>query len=171
MAKRECPFCKEKIHESATLCKHCRSELPPLPPPPEKKWYQTWKGLLLILFIISVLGKAIEDTPQKPKLTPQEEAAKQAEKQRSNDNLDAKTYDKLYIEKALKAHTTAKWQNSMDFYADNAKDKKGQPIKDIWVVSGYVDAQNSFGAMIRTQWQVKLKKIGAESWKLLDIKM
>lgn len=53
MAKRECPFCKEKVQEKATICKHCKNELPPLPP---KKWYQTWKGLLLILFVVGIFG-------------------------------------------------------------------------------------------------------------------
>ena len=56
MAKRECPLCKEKVQEKATICKHCKSELPPLPP---KKWYQTWKGLLLILFIAAIFGNIL----------------------------------------------------------------------------------------------------------------
>ena len=28
--------------------------------------------------------------------------------------------------------------------------------KDVWAVNGYVDSQNSFGAMIRSQWEVQL---------------
>jgi hypothetical protein len=60
MAKRECPFCKEKVQEKATICKHCKSELPPLPP---KKWYQTWKGLLLVLFILWVLAQVFGRGP------------------------------------------------------------------------------------------------------------
>lgn len=52
MAKRECPLCKEKVQEKATICKHCKSELPPIPP---KEWYQTWKGFLLVFFILWVL--------------------------------------------------------------------------------------------------------------------
>lgn len=31
--------------------------------PPPKKWYQTWKGLLLLLFILGLIGKAIDKTP------------------------------------------------------------------------------------------------------------
>lgn len=60
MAKRECPFCKEKVKDDATVCKHCRSELPPSPP---KKWYQTWKGLLLILFILGAFARTFEEHP------------------------------------------------------------------------------------------------------------
>ena len=60
MAKRICPFCKEKVKENATICKHCRSELPALPP---KKWYQTWKGLLLVLFLLGIIAQAFEEQP------------------------------------------------------------------------------------------------------------
>jgi len=62
MAKIECPFCKEKVKESATICMHCKSELPPLPP---KKWYQTWKGLFLILFVLGIFGQAFDDRSAK----------------------------------------------------------------------------------------------------------
>jgi hypothetical protein len=41
-------------------------------------------------------------------------------------------------------------------------------IKDLWQVTGYVDAQNSYGAMLRTKWYVKVKKIG-DDWKLVSI--
>jgi hypothetical protein len=62
MAKRECPFCKEKVKEDAIICMHCKSELPPLPP---KKWYQTWKGLFLILFVLGIFGQAFDDRSAK----------------------------------------------------------------------------------------------------------
>ena len=63
MAKRICPFCKEKVKENATICKHCRSELPASPP---KKWYQTWKGLLLVLFLLGIIAQAFEEQPTSP---------------------------------------------------------------------------------------------------------
>ena len=63
MAKRICPFCKEKVKENATICKHCRSELPALP---LKKWYQTWKGLLLVLFLLGIIAQAFEEQPTSP---------------------------------------------------------------------------------------------------------
>ncbi len=44
-----------------------------------------------------------------------------------------------------------------------SEDKNGKEIKDTWNVSGYVDAQNSFGAMIRSRWFVQMKKVG-EVW-------
>ncbi len=58
MAKRTCPYCKEKTHVGAMICKHCKSSLPPLPP---KKWYQTWAGFFAILFVLGILGQAFKD--------------------------------------------------------------------------------------------------------------
>jgi hypothetical protein len=162
MATRECPFCKEKVKGNATLCKHCKSELPPLPP---KKWYQTWWGLLLVLFGLMIIANAfgLKTNPQPE--TPENIAAKQAD----IDSIDARSWAKIYVEKSLKAPTTAKWPSGADFGVNQYMDKKGKVVKDVWEVSGYVDAQNSFGAMIRTQWYVKVKKIG-NSWILLEIK-
>lgn len=162
MANRACPFCKEKVKANAIICKHCKSELPPLPP---KKWYQTWKGLFLISFVLGIFINVSNNRSPAPPLSPQEIAAKQ----QVSDSLDARTYAKIYVNKSLKAPSTAKWQNVMDFAVAPLKDRDGKTIKDIWEASGYVDAQNSFGAMIRTQWYVKLKKVG-DSWTLLEIK-
>ena len=61
MAKRVCPFCKEKVKEDALICMHCRSELPPLPPQPPKEWYQTWKGFFIIMFVLGIFVQAIQE--------------------------------------------------------------------------------------------------------------
>jgi len=61
MPKRECPYCKEKVNSNATICKHCKSDLPPLPPKPPKKWYQTWWGFLIILFALSIVARPFLD--------------------------------------------------------------------------------------------------------------
>lgn len=168
MAKRECPFCKEKVKENAIICKHCKSELPPLSPKNSMKLYHHWREIVLISVALGFLGGIYQhffEITQPSPPSPQEIAAKQA----ATDSLDARTYAKIYVGKSLKAPTTAKWPNVMDFAVAPKKDNKGNPIKDVWEVSGYVDAQNSFGAMIRTQWYVKLKKVG-DAWKLLEIK-
>jgi hypothetical protein len=166
MATRKCPFCKEKVREDAMLCKHCKSELPPLPP---KKWYQTWWGLLLVLFGLMIIANVFGlKTNPKPETPPSPEEL--ARKQYFSDDIDARVYAKIYVEKRLKSPSTAKFQNTADFAVAPAKDKKGKPLKDVWEVSGYVDAQNSFGAMLRNQFYIKLIKTG-DKWVPMDIKM
>jgi hypothetical protein len=84
----------------------------------------------------------------------------------SMDEIDATTYAKLFVQQSLKSPTTAKFQNPLDFRVAPLRNKKGNWITDAWEVSGYVDSQNSYGAMMRTNWNVKLKK-GPTSWQLL----
>ncbi len=48
----------------------------------------------------------------------------------------------------MKAPSTAKFSNVKAYELSDQK--------DIWAVNGYVDSQNSFGAMIRSSWEVQL---------------
>jgi len=162
MAKRVCPFCKEKVNDDATLCMHCKSALTPLPP---KEWYRTWKGLLLLFFILSLFGRISQPTQPPQSDTPEQVAAKKE----YLESIEARDSAKQYVIKSLKAPTTAKWPSTLDFGVAPKLDKNGKKIEGVWEVSGYVDSQNSFGAMLRQNWNVKLKKTN-NSWALLDIK-
>lgn len=124
---------------------------------------------LMMLIISSVLLKDENKISKKPPEPTPQELAQLAEKQEASDSFDAITYAKIYVKKSLKAPSTAKFQDETEFGVSPKRDKKGDKIKDVWEVSGYVDAQNSFGAMLRQQWYVKMKKVN-NSWLLLDIK-
>jgi len=114
-------------------------------------------GLGLVALVLFCIGHAIFSSEPAP--TPEEIAAKQLK----SDSIDARTWAKIYIKNSLKAPKTAEFQNVLDFGVSQAKDEKGEPIKDVWEVSGYVDAENSFGAMLRNNWYIKLVKIG-DKW-------
>jgi hypothetical protein len=86
-----------------------------------------------------------------------------AAKQQKMDSLNAREWAKTYVTQRLKSPKAAEFQNVLDFAVAPVKDKKGKPLKDVWEVSGYVDAQNSFGAMLRNNWYVKLVKQG-DKW-------
>lgn len=63
----------------------------------------------------------------------------------------AKSYAQLMVKNNLKAPSTAKFCNSAREM--NAKNLGGTK----WKVTGWVDAQNSFGAMIRSDFEVTLE--------------
>lgn len=86
----------------------------------------------------------------------------------SQDKYMAKTMARQFMEASLKAPSTAKWQSYSDTAAAPYKDKKGKLQKDVWDVVGWVDSQNSYGAMLRTSWIVTVKKNG-EQWQLVGI--
>lgn len=65
---------------------------------------------------------------------------------------------KYFVKESLKAPTTAKFPSLGDPGTGIAPNGAG------WRVEGYVDSQNSFGAMIRTKWMVDVTQDG-ENWK------
>jgi hypothetical protein len=84
----------------------------------------------------------------------------------SVEEIEATTWAMEFVKQSLKSPTTAKFQSAPDFCVAPLKDKKGNRLNHAWEVSGYVDSQNSYGAMMRTNWNVKLKNNGS-SWQLL----
>lgn len=52
------------------------------------------------------------------------------------------------IKKTLKSPSTAKFVDVKAYELSN--------LKDVWAVNGYVDSQNSYGAMLRSMWEVQL---------------
>ena len=113
------------------------------------------------LFIVAPIFMVGHCVIEKPAVLSAEEIAA---KQERIDSIDARTWAKIYVKRSLKAPTTAKFQNPADFGVAPAKDKEGKPLKDVWEVSGYVDAQNSFGVMLRNKWYVKLVKMAEDKW-------
>jgi hypothetical protein len=66
-----------------------------------------------------------------------------------------------FIERQLKAPASAKYPNCVgkaEFVGDGE-----------FVVTTYVDSQNSFGAMIRTSYVMRLKSLGADKWRMLSL--
>jgi hypothetical protein len=41
----------------------------------------------------------------------------------------------------------------------------------VWTVTGEVDAQNAFGAQIRSRYRVKLRRTGRDSWLPLEVRV
>ena len=74
---------------------------------------------------------------------------------------DAKWRCKEFVEKTLKAPSTADFQNYNNFFARGIGEGPFQ-------VSGYVDAENSFGAKIRTQFICERRKTG-DNWQLVNL--
>jgi len=74
---------------------------------------------------------------------------------------DARVYAKEFILDRLRAPSTAKFPWGSEFTVTNSG--------KIWVVKSYVDAQNGFGAMIRTHFTVKMEHLGGSGWRLLDL--
>lgn len=93
---------------------------------------------------------------------PGESASTTEPVKRSPDKIEVMTFAQMLVEKHLKAPSTAKhpWGTS-NYQITDLGDYR-------YRVSSYVDAQNSFGAMIRTNYTVVIRQSG-DSWKLESI--
>lgn len=61
-----------------------------------------------------------------------------------------------FVEQYLKAPSTAKFPNSYDVEVTQSGDK--------YIINSYVDAQNSFGAQIRSTYYCEMKYIGPDEF-------
>jgi len=69
-------------------------------------------------------------------------------------------YAKEYVKSNLKAPRTAKFP-WLDYNVDRYENQ-------IYIVTSYVDSENSFGAMIRTNFTVKVQQVSEGNWRYLD---
>jgi len=105
-------------------------------------------GIFLLSFAMCAFpNKEIEYTPTTPTI--------------NTDDQQVRFAVKRAVEGVLKAPSTAKFQNPNDFLVKKL-------AANVWEVSGHVDAQNGFGAMIRNHFRITLSKAPNGEWKPLD---
>lgn len=139
-------------------------------------------GCAVIFVVMAVIGSIInwvEDTPEKraaraaneakraqeqammQKLKVQREAEEKKKEQLDRRKYDAIAMTKQFVTRRLKAPKSAEFPSRSEFRVVASSD-------DQYLVSGYVDSQNSFGAMIRTTFICQMKVEG-ETWTLVDL--
>ena len=106
-------------------------------------------------------------------ITPEQEAderkRREQEAEVDRDHLDAKHVCQKFALKQLKAPATAQFEPLETVAAVPSKDKKWEKMKDVWDSMGWVDSQNSFGALIRSEYMCTIQKAPDGRWKLLDL--
>lgn len=108
-------------------------------------------GLLLLIIVVSVVLIFSSNSGTK---APKPEHSKAA----------AWTMMEEFVKARLKSPASAKFP----WYSEDL-------VKDLgngrYVISAYVDSQNSFGAMLRTNFVCTVKYIGNDKWELEDLKI
>lgn len=103
--------------------------------------------LLIILFFVAVFS------PKKPSPVVSHQEVQQNKDY--YDSFEVKDIAEQAVKVSLKAPSTAKFIEAV-----SAKNKKGG-----WDVYGEVDAQNSYGAMLRSKYCCTMHRVG-DKWKV-----
>jgi hypothetical protein len=85
--------------------------------------------------------------------------------------LDAWNMSHQFVEKTLRSPSTADygslWDGTSQNYEKCVTDLGGNKFSII----GWVDSQNAFGTVVRTNFSMTLQYMGNDTWKVLAIKL
>ena len=115
--------------------------------------------LVVILIISSIVGKF---TPSELERREQEIANADKWKEQDNGTM-AFVMANQRIKEQLKSPSTAK------FPSITTKGVAVVKQEFTYTVTGYVDSQNSFGAVVRTRYQVIIEQVSKDDWRVKDI--
>lgn len=156
MALTKCKECGGQVSSEATACPHCGAK------PPKRTSRAGWLFLVFVIVLVVGIKLGSPETPPTPPMTPEQKAEAIAKAQMEKQQSEAKWQCRQFVERSLKAPATADFQNYREFTAWGTDDGP-------YGVKGYVDAQNSFGAKLRTEFTCSLEKKGG-TWRLIELR-
>jgi hypothetical protein len=145
---KQCPQGHENYRD-ALYCATCGVPLVPMSPKPPAQAKPTSKAKLWLV-ILGMVGAATwcvstvggSNDPTSPE----------------NRQLGAEDVCETFVERALKAPSTAKFSGATATGGGNR-----------WTVRGAVDAENSFGAMLRMNYTCTVEHVSGENWQLVSL--
>jgi len=159
MALVACKECGKEISKKAVSCPHCGYK-------PRRTSLFTWlvtifiAGPLLIGILLSATGYEPSGSRSSAVAKSPEEVA--AEQQRRLDD-ERRSYAVIFAEKAIKERLRAPRTAKFSGILDTRVGRLANGGENDWVVQGYVDSQNGFGAMIRSDYQVVVQFVDGRS--------
>ncbi len=163
---KTCPFCAEEIQPEAIKCKHCKSELPQNTVEPEKEKPKSSTGKKVIIGLIIATVIAVASGSSRPSSSYSSSSSSSTSSTSDNSTM-AYVQANNFVKAVLKSPSTAKFP----FFGE------GQNVgTDTYKIDSYVDSQNGFGAMIRSEYSITLQLTGGDpadqrNWKVLKFTM
>lgn len=165
MALIACPECKRLISETVSSCPNCGYQLTPeIISKIKEESLKIQKGrydvkpwhivVMVIVAIVAAIG-SFSETPD-------------VGEDLSYDTDLVWSLSQDVIKKFLKSPATADFGKGGLWPEQNPDTNVTSIGDDIFLVKGWVDSQNSFGAVARTHFSLKMKCDG-KTWKLLGV--
>lgn len=157
----KCKECGAEISSLAVECPKCGRKAGPNK---NVKTFSLGCGGLLVVIVIVVIAVSSGGSKKSEPPAP----APVVEKPDTAENKDPAMVffaSRMFMEKRLKAPASAKWPE----YGDEGTAAGYSTKTGRWVVMGHVDAQNSFGALIRTLYVMELEYLPGEGWRVFDV--
>jgi len=139
--EKKCPHCAMMIPKEANICPYCKKQQ--LTP---KKFLCAIVVLIGFVFFTYLVGN---QSTNKQEYIPESKGP---------DKIEACVLSREMVKEVLKAPSTAKFGNCNALITDD----------EIVIITSYVDAQNSFGAMLRNNyaWHAKYDKY-TKKWDVI----
>lgn len=147
MALKKCKECGKEVSSKAKNCPNCGA--------PIKKQISTGSGCLIIILFVLFIGwifSSIFDTPSSTNW-------------RTEDNsIAANVMMEKFVKERLRSPSTAKFPGALE-RLDHVQYLANQKYK----IVSWVDAQNAFGATIRTHFSGEIKQVDKDNWQLVSL--
>jgi hypothetical protein len=138
-----------------------------------KPWMRITAIFILAIAVMQLYGlvdQIVNPRPPAPAIeVAAPVAAPHANAQQSEDHIAAKMMCQTFVRKKLVAPSTAKFEPVSQTAAAPSQADGFVGMKNSWDVTGYVDAQNSFGAMLRNEYFCTMTKTDPDKWRAHDV--
>lgn len=156
---KQCPECKEWIDKSATKCPHCRSTQPPA------EWATVCGTVVAVIIVLGLGLWGYRSCSSVFELSPETEAKIEKERRhrdRYGDKVSAWVMAQDFVKKRLVSPGSADFGGWLDQIADDCVTDLGEGE---YIIKGWVDSQNKFGAKLRSHFTCRLKYVGNDKWQ------
>jgi len=152
----ECKTCKKEVAKTAKTCPHCGVESPN----PKNEGLQAFYGFIILLVIVSVIMYSCSGDDRTPEQIAQDKI--ESDNRECKNTTMAGIMSQGFIKERLRSPATADFPFtpvSVTYLGDC-----------VHVVKSYVDSQNGFGAIVRSNTMVKIKYVKEkENWGAIEV--
>ncbi len=163
---KACPFCAEQVQDAAIVCKHCGRDIPGEKSSVDRLEVSSGTtssvrskaaaAVALGGILLYVISQSQTDATPRP-------ADESSTPKRTDESSTAVVMCEEFVTRRLRSPSTAEFPLlDSSFVTETQAD---------FLVRSYVDSQNGFGAMVRTQFECRVRSKGNKEWELVDLSL